>query len=167
MKPCLIITVVRQGVDIYGQKIDNHDANGELVECPVCKKSVAASRFAPHLEKCIGMGRSARPKRYFKQTAHFHTLRSNYHIAKVDENIESQVEVVIKRSRSSDSSSDEEPAYQEPESRSKRNAYSSSLFFRFIRPEKVCHKHRFIKLCIYFSFGNREFSSCFLNINLS
>lgn len=59
-----ILPVNKQGLDIYGQKIDNHDANGELVECPVCKKSVAAARFAPHLEKCLGLGRNARPKRY-------------------------------------------------------------------------------------------------------
>lgn len=53
----------KQGYDIYGLKIDNHDANGELVECAICKKTVAASRFAPHLEKCMGLGRTARIKR--------------------------------------------------------------------------------------------------------
>lgn len=47
------------GHDIYGLKIDNHDANGELVECGNCKKNVAAARFAPHLEKCMGLGRTA------------------------------------------------------------------------------------------------------------
>lgn len=47
------------GHDIYGLKIDNHDANGELVECGNCRKSVAAARFAPHLEKCMGLGRMA------------------------------------------------------------------------------------------------------------
>ena len=48
---------------MYGQKIDNHDANGELVTCSICKKAVSAARFAPHLEKCMGMGRQARAKR--------------------------------------------------------------------------------------------------------
>ena len=27
--------------------------------CPNCKRSLAASRFAPHLEKCMGMGRNS------------------------------------------------------------------------------------------------------------
>uniref|UniRef100_A0A1B0C8V7 SAGA-associated factor 11 n=1 Tax=Lutzomyia longipalpis TaxID=7200 RepID=A0A1B0C8V7_LUTLO len=27
--------------------------------CPNCDRSVAASRFAPHLEKCMGMGRNS------------------------------------------------------------------------------------------------------------
>lgn len=57
------LSVTKAGHDIYGLKIDNHDANGQLVECSICKKSVSAARFAPHLEKCMGMGRSARIKR--------------------------------------------------------------------------------------------------------
>ena len=55
--------VRKAGHDVYGQKIDNHDANGELVTCSICKKAVSAARFAPHLEKCMGMGRQARAKR--------------------------------------------------------------------------------------------------------
>lgn len=31
--------------------------------CSICKKAVSAARFAPHLEKCMGMGRLARTKR--------------------------------------------------------------------------------------------------------
>lgn len=58
---------MRSGHDIYGCKIDNHDANGELVECGNCKKSVAAARFAPHLEKCMGLGRTGRSKRASRQ----------------------------------------------------------------------------------------------------
>lgn len=27
--------------------------------CPNCKRNLAASRFAPHLEKCMGMGRNS------------------------------------------------------------------------------------------------------------
>ena len=53
----------KPGYDIYGLKVDNHDANGELVECSICKKNVAAARFAVHLEKCMGIGRTARTKR--------------------------------------------------------------------------------------------------------
>lgn len=38
--------------------------NGMLtVECPCCKKILAATRFAPHLEKCMGMGRQSARKR--------------------------------------------------------------------------------------------------------
>ena len=38
--------------------------NGMLtVECPCCKKGLAATRFAPHLEKCMGMGRQSARKR--------------------------------------------------------------------------------------------------------
>lgn len=33
------------------------------VECPCCKKVLAATRFAPHLEKCMGMGRQSARKR--------------------------------------------------------------------------------------------------------
>ena len=29
------------------------------IECPNCDRSLAASRFAPHLEKCMGMGRNS------------------------------------------------------------------------------------------------------------
>ena len=27
--------------------------------CPNCQRNLAASRFAPHLEKCMGMGRNS------------------------------------------------------------------------------------------------------------
>lgn len=38
--------------------------NGMLTaECPCCKKVLAATRFAPHLEKCMGMGRQSARKR--------------------------------------------------------------------------------------------------------
>eukprot|EP01134_Creolimax_fragrantissima_P008434 CFRG8434T1 len=45
------------GLDIYGQKIEKNSS--ELVKCNNCSTSVIASRFAPHLEKCMGMGRNA------------------------------------------------------------------------------------------------------------
>jgi hypothetical protein len=46
----------KSGHDIYGLKIENHEANGEIVECLICRKSLSASRFAPHLERCMGLG---------------------------------------------------------------------------------------------------------------
>ncbi len=36
---------------------NNHLVKYECV-CPNCDRSLAAIRFAPHLEKCMGMGRN-------------------------------------------------------------------------------------------------------------
>nr|XP_020461170.1 ataxin-7-like protein 3 isoform X2 [Monopterus albus] len=49
--------VDQPGVDIFGQ-VYNQWKNKEC-ECPNCKRLIAASRFAPHLEKCLGMGRNS------------------------------------------------------------------------------------------------------------
>lgn len=49
--------VDQPGVDIFGQ-VFNQWKNKECV-CPNCARSIAASRFAPHLEKCMGMGRNS------------------------------------------------------------------------------------------------------------
>lgn len=61
---CLLIAlnsppeiVDQPGVDIFGQ-VYNQWKNKEC-ECPNCKRLIAASRFAPHLEKCLGMGRNS------------------------------------------------------------------------------------------------------------
>lgn len=69
----------KPGLDIYGNKIDSNGgvisgqgastsvtesvASTINVECPCCKKTLAATRFAPHLEKCMGMGRQSTRKR--------------------------------------------------------------------------------------------------------
>ena len=81
----------KAGLDIYGNRIDSNggiisnststnatSANSTVssdsassnsgmitVECPCCKKVLAATRFAPHLEKCMGMGRQSARKRYY------------------------------------------------------------------------------------------------------
>ncbi|TVU18918.1 hypothetical protein EJB05_35038 [Eragrostis curvula] len=48
------------GVDVFGQ---THPAiAADIVECMNCGRPVVAGRFAPHLEKCMGKGRKARPK---------------------------------------------------------------------------------------------------------
>ena len=45
------------GVDVFGLR---HPAVSlEEVRCPSCSRTMAAGRFAPHLEKCTGKGRSA------------------------------------------------------------------------------------------------------------
>ncbi|NXX46457.1 AT7L3 protein, partial [Tricholaema leucomelas] len=49
--------VDQPGVDIFGQ-VYNQWKNKECI-CPNCSRSIAASRFAPHLEKCLGMGRNS------------------------------------------------------------------------------------------------------------
>lgn len=58
---CALINVIeivdQPGVDIFGQ-VYNQWKNKEC-ECPNCKRLIAASRFAPHLEKCLGMGRNS------------------------------------------------------------------------------------------------------------
>ncbi|GFN78925.1 saga-associated factor 11 homolog [Plakobranchus ocellatus] len=48
--------VDRPGVDVLGQVPSKK--NYECV-CPNCQRHLAASRFAPHLEKCMGMGRNS------------------------------------------------------------------------------------------------------------
>lgn len=56
---CIIYSEIvdQPGVDIFGQ-VYNQWKNKEC-ECPNCKRLIAASRFAPHLEKCLGMGRNS------------------------------------------------------------------------------------------------------------
>lgn len=46
----------RPGMDVLGQMPSKK--NYECV-CPNCQRNLAASRFAPHLEKCMGMGRNS------------------------------------------------------------------------------------------------------------
>ncbi|KAL5229732.1 hypothetical protein ABZP36_028508 [Zizania latifolia] len=54
-------------VDVFGQV---HPAvAADVVECMNCGRPVAAGRFAPHLEKCMGKGRKARTKTTRSSTA--------------------------------------------------------------------------------------------------
>jgi len=50
--------LARPSHDVFGVAIDAL-AGGESVRCPHCSRSVQTSRFAPHLEKCMGMGRAS------------------------------------------------------------------------------------------------------------
>jgi len=43
--------------DIFGQPLTKK-YNFEC-QCPRCHRTLAAARFAPHLEKCMGMGRNS------------------------------------------------------------------------------------------------------------
>ncbi|KAL0533544.1 hypothetical protein IC582_027579 [Cucumis melo] len=47
-------------VDIFGQT--HPSVANEIFDCMNCGRSIMAGRFAPHLEKCMGRGRKARPK---------------------------------------------------------------------------------------------------------
>ncbi|XP_064644609.1 ataxin-7-like protein 3 isoform X2 [Lineus longissimus] len=49
-------TVDEKGLDVFGQVPMKKQL--ECV-CPSCSRNLAASRFAPHLEKCMGMGRNS------------------------------------------------------------------------------------------------------------
>ena len=42
------------GKDIYGQELEKIQV--ENVKCLRCEEEVASSRYAPHLEKCMGFG---------------------------------------------------------------------------------------------------------------
>lgn len=51
-------------VDVFGHAVSTITGLPSLktvpqIECPNCKRQLAASRFAPHLEKCMGMGRNS------------------------------------------------------------------------------------------------------------
>ncbi|XP_071943523.1 ataxin-7-like protein 3 [Antedon mediterranea] len=48
--------VQQEGLDVFGNPPQKKQL--ECV-CPNCDRNLAASRFAPHLEKCLGMGRNS------------------------------------------------------------------------------------------------------------
>ena len=51
-------TVVDQpGLDVFGQSLPLKKISE--INCPNCDRNLAAARFAPHLEKCMGMGRNS------------------------------------------------------------------------------------------------------------
>ena len=63
-----VFCVDNSNVDIFG-----HSLNGiKKLECacPNCSRTLAASRLAPHLEKCMGMGRNS-SRIASKRIAHF------------------------------------------------------------------------------------------------
>lgn len=49
--------VQKSGYDLFGQPIKA--TINETFTCAHCKRSVVASRYAPHLEKCMGLGRNS------------------------------------------------------------------------------------------------------------
>jgi len=51
----------KNGYDIFGNAVSSKVITGEVrFNCLHCGRAVVASRYAPHLEKCMGIGRMAR-----------------------------------------------------------------------------------------------------------
>jgi len=51
-------------VDVFGMPVTTITGLPSMktipqIECPNCNRTLGASRFAPHLEKCMGMGRNS------------------------------------------------------------------------------------------------------------
>lgn len=51
--------VDEKGLDVFGQPPIKNNLKMFDCVCPNCQRNLAASRFAPHLEKCMGMGRNS------------------------------------------------------------------------------------------------------------
>ena len=47
-----------KGYDIFGNTPQSLQKNVDC-QCPNCDRTLAAQKFAPHLEKCMGMGRNS------------------------------------------------------------------------------------------------------------
>lgn len=48
-----------KGFDVFGGESSSNAKKQYECECPHCERTLAAQRFAPHLEKCMGMGRNS------------------------------------------------------------------------------------------------------------
>ncbi|VDN17857.1 unnamed protein product [Gongylonema pulchrum] len=67
--------------DIFGSTMNSqtkHQKNMDVV-CDQCKRAIAACRFAPHLEKCMGMGRNSSrvARRRINQTINYASSLKN------------------------------------------------------------------------------------------
>ena len=47
-----------KGYDIFGNTQQSLQKNVDC-PCPNCDRTLGAAKFAPHLEKCMGMGRNS------------------------------------------------------------------------------------------------------------
>ena len=47
-----------KGLDIFGNAPISIKKSVDCI-CPNCSRSLGAQKFAPHLEKCMGMGRNS------------------------------------------------------------------------------------------------------------
>lgn len=53
------VIVDRQGQDVFGESSATTGKKAYECVCPHCDRTLVAQRFAPHLEKCMGMGRNS------------------------------------------------------------------------------------------------------------
>jgi hypothetical protein len=52
--------ITKPGSDIFGHAQNElTQKNSDVFECANCHRTVNAARFAPHLEKCMGLGRNS------------------------------------------------------------------------------------------------------------
>ena len=74
-----------EGLDVFGQMPLKKQI--ECV-CPNCQRNLAANRFAPHLEKCMGMGRNSSrlaSRRLVINILFFSTMSIPYHVNTLEE----------------------------------------------------------------------------------
>jgi len=51
--------VDQKGMDVFGESSTLQGKKVYECTCPQCERTLAASRYAPHLEKCMGLGRKS------------------------------------------------------------------------------------------------------------
>lgn len=51
--------------DIFAYEATTSSKKSVECKCFICQRNIAAVRFAPHLEKCIGIGRNSRWEQQF------------------------------------------------------------------------------------------------------
>ena len=59
MSVCAAVLVDRPGHDVFGESSATSGKKPFECVCPHCERTLVAQRFAPHLEKCMGMGRNS------------------------------------------------------------------------------------------------------------
>lgn len=55
----ILAIVNEKGCDVFGYNTNQIKRQCECI-CPTCQRPISAQRFAPHLEKCMGMGKNFR-----------------------------------------------------------------------------------------------------------
>lgn len=55
----LSVLVDCEGQDVFGENSATTIKKAYECTCPTCDRTLVAQRFAPHLEKCMGMGRNS------------------------------------------------------------------------------------------------------------
>lgn len=114
--------VDRPGHDVFGESSSTTAKKTYECVCPHCERPLVAQRFAPHLEKCMGMGRNS-SRIASKRIA-------NTGKAGPDSDLEDS------NDKSSDNDWNEKPVLKKARKRRERSAVSSNGLIR-----KVHKKH--------------------------